>query len=279
MSDERDWKEQREESVFEGLAAKLKRMFRPKTDNQAIYLQALESKTITICTGPAGTGKTYMACGYAARMLKAGLIEKIIITRPLVPCGKGYGFRPGDVAAKIKPDMRPFLDAFHEFFGPADMRRMLEDETIEMLPLDDMRGCSLPNTIIICDEAQNAELNQLHMLLTRFGEGSKVIVTGDIAGTQTDLRHHGENPLLQVIKRFAPKCHIDVQIVRLGREDIVRHPLIQWIDERFTEGPPEPEPVSTSTICPECDSTIWFERDTVDQCVICHRCEEEIWVT
>lgn len=272
------WQAERDKLVE--MAAKLKRQFKAKTKNQQTYLGALENKTVVVCVGPAGTGKTWMACGYATRQLKEEKVERLIITRPIVPCGRGYGFRPGTAQEKVLPDMRPMLDALTEFFGIAELNRRLQDRSIEILPLDDMRGCSLPRTIILCDESQNAEFNQLHMLLTRFGEDSQVILTGDVSRTQTDLRNVSSSPLAEVISRFEPAIHRDVAIVRLGREDIVRHPLIGWIDERLTEGPPEESRLDWVDLkCPKCKSPLWYAEDLddepVDQ-VRCYRCVAHI---
>lgn len=250
------WQDEREESVFAALAAKFNRKLKGKTPNQDLYIKTIEEKIVVIVTGCAGTGKTYLACGAAAKMLKDGKIKKIILTRPLVSCGKGYGFRPGSVFEKVAPVMRPMLDALQEFILPTELNAYIEKQIIEILPLDDMRGCSLPGTFIICDEAQNAEFNQLHMLLTRFGENSKIVITGDDSRTQTDLISHGENPLREVIKRFSPLLVNDIGIVRFTRDDIVRHPLIRWIDERLVEGPPKIVMIK----CPNCHEHITFDQ-------------------
>lgn len=267
------WQAERDKLVE--MAAKLKRQFKAKTANQGIYLKALENKTVVVCVGPAGTGKTWMACGYAARQLKEEKVERLIITRPIVPCGRGYGFRPGTAQEKVLPDMRPMLDSLTEFFGVVELNRRLKEGSIEILPLDDMRGCSLPRTILLCDEAQNAEFNQLHMLLTRFGENSQVILTGDVSRSQTDLRNPGGSPLADVIERFEPSIHRDVAIIRLGRQDIVRHPLIGWIDERLTEGPPavvnDKDLDWCDLNCLKCKKLFWYEDDgVVDQVECCH---------
>lgn len=259
-----DWKNERDKSVLERLGAKINRSFKPKTANQAKYFRAIENKIVTICIGPAGTGKSYVACGFAARMLKEGKFDRVIITRPIVSCGQGYGFRPGTTEEKILPVMRPLLDALTEFLGGAELAKLMKEKIIEMLPLDDMRGCSLPRTLIICDESQNMEFNQLHMLLTRFGEGSKVIICGDISPTQTDLYSRNGNALMKAINSFEPQIHKDVEIIKLERKDIVRHPLIQWIDERLVDGPPK-EVAHTweHANCPECGAKMFFEMPGV----------------
>ncbi len=222
------WQRQREESIPEVKRERLK----PLTRNQAVYFKAIESSTITLCTGPAGTGKTFIACGIAAQMLNDGHIDGLVITRPLVSCGQGYGFRKGTVFEKVSPVMRPMLDALEEFFGKKKLNVFVEDGTVELWPLDDMRGASIKRKVIICDESQNAEQGQLRMLLTRFGKDTKVIVTGD--ATQSDLPNRGVNPFMDVIERFRPSCHADVSIVELTTEDIVRHGLIRWVEERLS---------------------------------------------
>lgn len=264
------WQDLRDQSVLDELNAKFKRKFEPKTPGQATYLEALQTKTIVVCASPAGCGKTYMACGYAARALKEGKFEKVIVTRPIVPCGRGYGFRPGTIEEKVLPTMRPLLDAFSEFLGVSELGKLIENGTIEILPLDDMRGCSLPRSCIICDEAQNAERNQLHMLLTRFGEGSKVILTGDVNPTQTDIKFDGVLPLLHVIQSFELDCHKDVAIVRMTRKDVVRHPLIKWIDTRLVG-----ETEQKMFKCPACGDKCWYEADAEegDSLVRCWRCK------
>lgn len=240
------------------LGAKLKRQFKPKTENQAVLLKSLESKILTIVCGPAGSGKTFMSCGFAARMLFEKKVDRIVITRPIVSCGRGYGFLPGEKDAKLGPTMRPLLDALEQFMGRVELDRLIKDGVIEILPLDDMRGCSLPKTFIICDEAQNATFTQLHMLLTRFGEGSKVVLSGDDSTSQTDINESGEkNPLREVIKRFTPALNEHIGIVRLTRKDIVRHFLLTWIDERLVEGPPQGW---LSCKCPKCSNKIWYDE-------------------
>lgn len=199
------------------------------TPNQGLYIKAIETSTVTFCSGPAGTGKSFVACGIAAQQLKDGRISKIVLTRPLITCGRSFGFLPGTVDEKVGPHMRPLLDAFEEFFPPRELERLIRDKVIEMWPLELMRGASIKNAFIICDEAQNAEYVQLHMLLTRFGERSRVVINGDTR--QTDLPT--QSPLLLIIKRLSG--HPEIYHVKFGKEDVVRHELISWIDERLGE--------------------------------------------
>lgn len=186
---------------------------------------------MTLVSGPAGTGKTFIACGIASRLFKEHKIEHIVLTRPLVTCGSGIGFLPGNVEEKVGPYMLPLLDAFGEFFSNSELHRLLKEKQIEMIPMELMRGASFKNSFIICDEAQNCSLEQLRMFMTRLDLGSKMVVTGD--GTQSDLANTPVNAFVDVIKRFTPQCHPDIAIVKLSREDVCRDPLINWMDERL----------------------------------------------
>lgn len=238
------WKDVQLESFRERL--------KPLTPNQKLFFHAVERSVITLCTGPAGTGKSYMSCGLAAEMFQANKVKKIVLTRPLVTCGNGVGFLPGDLDEKVAPYMRPLTDAFENFFSAKDLERYTREGTVELWPLELMRGASIKNAVILCDEAQNAEFEQLRMLLTRFGEGSKVIVTGD--ASQSDIRNGHTNPLLRCMSLL--KGHRQIGLVCLTKEDIVRHPLIQWIDERLTEQPSEDSWYDVR--CPACKKTLWF---------------------
>lgn len=204
------------------------------TANHRRYLQAIENSRITICTGPAGTGKTYMAVGLASRLLAEGAVKRIIITRPLVVCGgEELGFLPGEMNDKLGPYMLPLTEAFEDFFSLRDITAMVENKTIEMRPLGLMRGSNIRDAFIICDEAQNTQYVQLHMFLTRFARGSRVVVTGDVS--QTDLRQPGKNPLQKVMDRFRNGCHPEIAMVRLDRSDTQRDPLTAWVDERLSD--------------------------------------------
>ncbi len=282
------WQELRDAAVNQAVGAirEVKRV-RAKTANQGLYLKAVETSTVTICTGPAGTGKTWMACGLAAQMLREGRIDRIVLTRPLVSCGQGYGFRPGTTQEKVMPVMRPLIEALEDFLGKHEVAKLIHHEIIELFPLDDMRGANIRNSFILCDEAQNAEPNQLHMLLTRFAEGSKLVITGDTSLQQTDLASRGENPLREVVRKFMARgVHPDISIVKLGRQDIVRHPLIQWIDETLsgdwatgeeTAGPAKQEGQLEwfDDVCPGCEAKIWYEDDQFKPSpqVQCHACQ------
>jgi phosphate starvation-inducible PhoH-like protein len=222
----------------------------PKTRGQAGYVASIKQNIITLCLGPAGCGKTFLACWYAAKQLSENKIKKIIITRPLICCGKDIGAVPGDENEKASPYMRPVMDAFHEFFEHADLKAHINTGHIEFFPLELMRGSTLSNCVIILDEGQNADWDQIKMLLTRFGQNSKLILSGD--ASQSDI--HGNwinNPLLEVKRRFEQDIHPNVEIVQLGRQDIVRHELIKWVLDRLDT---DYNPNDPSTLPPPIES-------------------------
>ena len=226
------WQQLANKSLKEMFPDRERRFLAPKTPNQAFYLQTLQTKIVTIYTGPAGTGKSYLACGQAARMLRREEIEKIVICRPLVECDEELGTLPGDLWDKVSIIMSPLLDALEQFNTPKEIEKLKADGKLQIVPLGQMRGSTFRKSFVIVDEAQNATFKQLKMFLTRFGVDTKVVVCGD--ASQSDLRGYGSNPLTEVIERFADNCNPDIGIVKLGREDIVRHPLIAWIDERLS---------------------------------------------
>jgi phosphate starvation-inducible PhoH-like protein len=245
-----------------------------KTANHARYLKALETSSLTLCTGPAGSGKTFMACGVAARLLAEGRVGKLLLSRPLVQCTAGgapkLGFLPGDKDEKVAPYLLPLLEALEEFLGASKVEKYLHDGTIEMAPLELLRGRSPKGTFMILDEAQNAEYGQLHMFLTRLDMGSRVVVAGDAA--QADLFSGRTNPLLEVIRRFRPDCHSLVSIVRLTRADVMRPELVQWIDERLAS-----DGVYDAAFCPACQDLFWYEKaheGDLLECCHCHKAVE-----
>lgn len=227
---ETDWRVLRDNCLADMLA---KKRVKPLTRNQAIYQRAIETSTVILCSGPAGSGKTYMACGIAADMLRDGRIDKIILTRPLVTCsgrrGQGVGFLKGTLYDKVGPYMRPMLDVLEDFFTRAELQKHLKDGKVELIPLDFMRGKSIAHAFIVADEMQNAEEEQWLMLLTRIGEGTRLVASGD--ATQSDLSRSEKNSLLLAMERLWGDPEISV--VRLTEDDIVRHGLIRRILARW----------------------------------------------
>lgn len=198
---------------------------RAKTYGQAIYIEAIQKNSVVFGIGPAGTGKTYLAVAMAALAYKNKEVEKIILTRPAVEAGEKLGFLPGDLGAKVDPYLRPLYDALQEMFGLETFNRLMEKGAIEIAPLAYMRGRTLSNAFIILDEAQNATREQMKMFLTRMGEGSKIVVTGDV--TQIDLPRDTMSGLTHASKILEniPK----IAIIKLTSKDVVRHPLVQAI--------------------------------------------------
>ena len=166
---------------------------RTKTIGQKNYITALKNNTVTICIGPAGTGKTYLAVAYAAELYRNDEIERIILSRPAIEAGEKLGFLPGDLQEKVDPYLKPLYDALNDVFGPDQAAKLRERGIIEVAPLAYMRGRTLNNSMIIIDESQNATLPILKMALTRIGTGSKMILTGDV--TQIDLSKETDSGL------------------------------------------------------------------------------------
>ena len=196
-----------------------------KTLGQKRYVQALREHDLVFGVGPAGTGKTYLAVAMAVLAYKNKEVERIILTRPAVEAGEKLGFLPGDLQTKVDPYLRPLYDALQEFLGLETYRALYERGAIEVAPLAYMRGRTLNNAYIILDEAQNCSNEQMKMFLTRFGEGSRVVVTGDI--TQIDLPRERTSGLVRAIDILDGVEGIS--IVRLTHKDVVRHELVQRI--------------------------------------------------
>ena len=197
----------------------------PKTYNQALYVKAIHDNPITFGIGPAGTGKTYLAVVTALSYFLKGKVDKIVLTRPAVEAGESLGFLPGDLVAKINPYLRPLYDSLFDLLPIEKISKLIEDGRIEIAPLAYMRGRTLNRAMIILDEAQNTTKSQMKMFLTRLGENSKIIVTGDI--TQIDISKSSESGLLHAKKILKNISGISFNI--FTKEDISRHPIVQKI--------------------------------------------------
>ena len=196
----------------------------PKTDGQRRYVEAMASHDLTFCLGPAGTGKTYLAVAVAVSLLKRGGLKRIILVRPAVEAGEKLGYLPGDMQAKVNPYLRPIFDAMHDMMSFEQLKRFMQNDVVEVVPLAFMRGRTLNNAAVILDEAQNTTVQQMLMFLTRLGHHSKMIVTGD--DSQVDLES-GRSGLVDAEYRL--KNIKGIAIVRLHETDIVRHRLVQKI--------------------------------------------------
>jgi phosphate starvation-inducible PhoH-like protein len=201
----------------------------PITEGQAKYVESIRKHDLVFCIGPAGTGKTYLAVAMALSALKAGTLKKIILARPAVEAGEKLGFLPGDIQAKVNPYLRPLYDALADMMEFSQVRKYLEGDIIEILPLAFMRGRTLNDAFIILDEAQNCTTKQMKTFLTRLGVGSKAVVTGDI--TQVDLPSEEISGLADVQERL--RGVKGISFVYLARNDIVRHRLVQDIVDAY----------------------------------------------
>ena len=211
-----------------------RKLISPKTVNQKRYLDAIRTHDLVIAIGPAGTGKSYLAVAMAVSALVKRDVARIILTRPAVEAGERLGFLPGDITAKISPYLRPLYDALADIMEPETVKKYMESEIIEILPLAYMRGRTLNNACIILDEAQNATVAQMQMFLTRMGANSKIVVTGDM--TQTDLPRTVKSGLSDAVQRLR---NIEgLAIVYLDQADIVRNPLVTRIVKAYEEEMP-----------------------------------------
>jgi phosphate starvation-inducible PhoH-like protein len=230
--------------VSEGKAEELREIYRhplviklkrqsvvPKTLNQKRYLQAIDAHPITFGIGPAGTGKTYLAMAMALRELLEARVERIILTRPAVEAGEALGFLPGELQEKILPYLTPLYDAMNDMIGKEQTMQLVERGIVEIAPLAYMRGRTLANAFVVLDEAQNTTHEQMMMFLTRLGDGSRMVVTGDI--TQTDLPRNKQSGLKE-----ATRVLRDIERIRLfyfDGQDVVRHPLVQDIINAYAK--------------------------------------------
>lgn len=209
-----------------------------RTVGQRRYVRAMSESTVTIAIGPAGTGKTYLAVAAAVAALKRKEVSRIVMCRPAVEAGEKLGFLPGDLQTKVDPYLRPLYDALDELLGPETVSRFMENRTIEIAPLAYMRGRTLKSCCLIADECQNMSLSQHLMILTRLGEGSRMVLTGDV--TQIDLPTPADSGLERCAEILTDLEGISV--VRLGGADVVRHRLVGQIVKAFEKSRPAHAP-------------------------------------
>ena len=205
------------------------KIVRPRTVGQKKYIDDIKNNTIVLGIGPAGTGKTYLAVAMAAKAFKAHEVNKIILTRPAVEAGEKLGFLPGDLQDKVDPYLRPLYDALFEMFGAENFSKYMEKGIIEVAPLAYMRGRTLEGAFIILDEAQNTTSEQIKMFLTRLGNDSKMVITGDV--TQIDLPDSKTSGLIEAMKVL--RNVDDIAIHKFNEKDVVRHKLVQDIVKAY----------------------------------------------
>lgn len=210
---------------FDSIQTRKKGAVRARTPAQDAYLRALKAYELVFAEGPAGSGKTWLAVGHAVQLLERGVVEKLVLSRPAVEAGERLGFLPGDMKDKVDPFLRPIYDALYDFMDGRMVERGLQTGMIEVAPLAFMRGRTLTNSAILLDEAQNATSMQMKMFLTRLGEGSRMIVTGD--PTQTDLPYGQTSGLSEAVRLVGGLE--GVGHIRLTAEDVVRHDLVRRI--------------------------------------------------
>jgi len=208
----------------------------PKGEGQRRYVEAIQHSDLTFCIGPSGTGKTYLAVAVAVMLLKQQRIKRIVLARPAVEAGEKLGYLPGDMQAKVNPYLRPLFDAMHDMMSFEQIKRFIQNDVVEVVPLAFMRGRTLNNAAIILDEAQNATVGQMLMFLTRLGHHSKMVVTGD--QSQSDLAVAETQGFMDAVRKLDGTT--GVSVVRLERGDIVRHPLVSRIVEAYERAAPPP---------------------------------------
>ncbi len=209
-----------------------KRLVEPRTAAQMAYVRSLFSSELVFGIGPAGTGKTYLAVAAGVNMFANGLVDRIVLSRPAVEAGERLGFLPGDMKDKVDPYMQPLYDALNDFLAEKQLARLIEDNRIEIAPLAFMRGRTLSNAFVVLDEAQNATTMQMKMFLTRLGEGSRMVITGD--RTQADLPRGVTSGLADAERLLAG---IDrIAFCHFTSRDVVRHPLVAMIIDAYRAG-------------------------------------------
>lgn len=212
-----------------GIKTFKKKLISPRSPNQATYIDAMRNNDMVFGVGPAGTGKTFMAVAAAVEMFQAGEIERMIFTRPAVEAGENLGFLPGDMLEKIDPYLRPIYDALNEMMPAAEVPKKIESGEIEIAPLAFMRGRTLKNAFVVLDEAQNTTAMQMKMFLTRMGEGTRMVVTGD--PSQIDLPRGAQSGLKEAMSIL--RDIDDIPFIHFDAKDVVRHKLVTKIIEAY----------------------------------------------
>ncbi|MBA3385236.1 MAG: PhoH family protein [Chthoniobacterales bacterium] len=228
--------EARAENLSDAVAVKIATSSRKppivtRTLGQRNYVEAIQKNDIVFGIGPAGTGKTYLAVAMAIAALKKEQVSRIVLTRPAVEAGEALGFLPGDLQEKITPYLRPLYDALRDMLEPEEIERCMARQTIEVAPLAYMRGRTLGNAFVILDEAQNTTMEQMFMLLTRMGQNSKCVVTGDV--TQIDLPSNKRSGLVEALQ--ALKNVSGISIIYFNERDVVRHELVRAIINAYQQ--------------------------------------------
>lgn len=207
------------------------RHINPRTANQSVFIEAMNTHDMTFGLGPAGTGKTFLAVAKAVAEMEANKVDKIILTRPAVEAGENLGFLPGDLKEKIDPYLRPLYDALYDMLPREVVDKKIENGEIEIAPLAYMRGRTLSHAVVILDEAQNTTPMQMKMFLTRLGEGSKMVINGDL--TQTDLPRGMESGLREATRILQ---NVDeIAFVQFDERDVVRHGLVSKIVNAYAK--------------------------------------------
>lgn len=217
-------------------AIKLKFRPNPKNDSQRFYLESLSNAKLTIGTGPAGSGKSFLSMAVAVEKLLSNEVSKVVITRPIVEAGESLGFLPGTFEEKISPYLLPLLDALNDLVGPTMAKKLLENGKIEFAPLAYMRGRTFNNCYVILDEAQNTTIEQMKLFVTRIGEYSQFTVNGDVS--QSDLRGVPENGLEWVTRKLRG-CSSDINVIEFSNSDVVRSEIVKTILQYLDS--PEPQ--------------------------------------
>lgn len=210
-------------NLHEGKSIRLRSTPQPKSESQRLYIESLEQSDITIGTGPAGSGKSFLAMSVAVKKLLDKEVSRVVITRPIVEAGENLGFLPGTFEEKISPYLLPLLDALNDLVGPTMAKKLLDEKSIEFAPLAYMRGRTFSNCYVILDEAQNTTIEQMKLFLTRIGNYSQFAVNGDIS--QTDLRGVPETGLEWAVRKLRGRIN-SIQVIEFSNSDVVRSKIL-----------------------------------------------------